>query len=138
MCCDQGSVGSASSRVGVSRRRPWLRQQQEAFDEIAADFIAKHQQQIEQERRELDGWLAQRVDEIVGRSEQALPLFQELTEKSQTPLERLTEFVAQAGKTSRERNEAESILRLYRSREALFATHARLNSEPHYYRSVSY
>jgi hypothetical protein len=59
--------------------------------------MAKHQQQIEQQRRELDGWLAQRVDEIVGQSETALPLFQGLSETSQMPHERLMEFVAQAG-----------------------------------------
>jgi ERCC4-related helicase len=92
---------------------------QKAFDEIAADFMAKHQQQVEQERRELDEWLAQRVDEVVGRSEQALPLFQGLAEKRQAPLERLTEFLASTNPSSRERSEAGLVRKLYEQRADL-------------------
>lgn len=103
---------------------------QKAFDEIAADFMAKHQKQIEQERRELDAWLAQRVEEIVGRSEQALPLFQGLSETRQTPQARLSEFVAQAGKTSQQRNEAELVQRLYEQRAQAAFSHSMIMQSP--------
>jgi superfamily II DNA or RNA helicase len=101
-----------------------------AFDEIAADFMAKHQQQIDQERRELSEWLAQRVDEIVGRSEQALPLFQGLSDASLMPIERLTEFVTQAGRTSQQRNEAELIKSLYEQRAAAAFSHSVIIQSP--------
>jgi hypothetical protein len=64
----------------------------------------------------LDVWLTQRVDEIVGQSKTALPLFQGLSETRQTPRERLMEFIAQAAKTSGERNEANTVLHLFQNR----------------------
>lgn len=101
---------------------------QKMFDEIAAEFITRHKQQIEQEQRELDEWLAQRVNEIVGKSEEAMPLFQGVASMTQTPIERMNEFIAQAGRSSRERNEAESTQRLYQNRRVDLSTHLNVDS----------
>jgi hypothetical protein len=76
--------------------------------------MAKHHHQpLEQERRELDAWLAQRTDEIIGKSETTLPLFQGLNEIGPAPLKRMTEFIAQAQRTSKERGEANSVLNVF-------------------------
>jgi hypothetical protein len=96
---------------------------QKAFDEIAADFMTRHQQQIEQERRELDAWLAQRVDEIVGQRETALPLFHGLSD-TKAPLERLIDFAVQAPKSNRERSEAETVQNMFVVREKRISRHA--------------
>jgi hypothetical protein len=86
----------------------------QAFDEMAADFIARHRQRIE--RRELDTWLEQRASEIVAESEQALPLFQNVVGITQTPVERLTDFIAQTGNGGRERSEAQTVMKIFLER----------------------
>jgi hypothetical protein len=90
---------------------------QKMFDNIAADFFARHKQQIEQEQRELDEWLAQRVNDIVGKREEAMPLFQGVANVTQSPMGRLDEFIALAGRTRRERSEAETIQTQYTTRK---------------------
>jgi superfamily II DNA or RNA helicase len=101
----------------------------QTFDEIAADFMARHQQQIEQERRELDEWLAQRADEIIGKGQTMLPLFQGLSETNPASLKRMTEFIAQVQRTSKERGEANSVLNLFNMRATKLQSHAVIASQ---------
>lgn len=131
----QTTEGSATKGLWERQFKDWGEQAQtmaeaaaqHAFDEIAADFVARYKQQIEQEWRDLDAWLDQRVNDIVGRGEAVLPLFQDTSGINQTALERLTEFIAQSGRTSREKLEAESAKSLFERRAAELAKKADLS-----------
>ena len=91
---------------------------QAVFAEQAAFAAARLKEQLEQERRDLEEWFAQRVNDLLGREAQALPLFQGVSARK-APVERLREFIALH--KGRERSEAETLMNLFETRQAKLA-----------------
>lgn len=100
-----------------------------AFAELSQKMAVQFRQQLEQERRDLNTWFKQRVDDLVGRvTATALPLFEGLGPVDETPAVRLADFITQHTTTSRERTEAEALQETYQRR--LAHIEARLDLQP--------
>lgn len=90
-----------------------LQKAQAFFAEQAAVAATHLKDQLEQERRDLNEWFGQRVDDLLGREVQAMPLFQGVS-ASKAHVERLREFIT--FHKGRERSEAETLLGLFEKR----------------------
>lgn len=86
---------------------------QKLFTDQADIAVTRLKEQLEHERRDLEEWFDRRVHDLLGREEQAMPLFQ-IVSSSKSPIERLREFIALS--KGRERSEAETLLTLFEYR----------------------
>lgn len=86
---------------------------QRVFAEQAEVAKARLKEQLEHELRDLEEWFDRRVLDLLGREEQAMPLFHGVSE-GKSSAERLREFIALSKR--RERSEAETVLALFESR----------------------
>jgi ERCC4-related helicase len=90
---------------------------QKIFAEQAEVAGSRLKEQLGQERRDLEEWFYKRVSALLGREEQALPLFHGVSE-GRSSIERLREFIALS--KGHERTDAETLLELFESRSESF------------------
>jgi hypothetical protein len=98
----------------------------EQFSEIVAEFQKINMKYIRQEQRDLEQWFKARVNELIGSQQAELPLFSNTTDINQPEIERLREFIAQSGKSNRERSNGETLLTLYEQRSHSLDIHKQL------------
>ncbi len=98
----------------------------EQFSEIVAEFQKINMEYIRQEQRDLEQWFKARVNELIGSQQAELPLFSNTTDINQPEIERLREFIAQSGKSNRERSNGERLLTLYEQRSHSLDIHKQL------------
>ncbi len=109
----------------LDRQDDAQREAGDAFASLAEPFVNRHRDEVDSERRALDGWLRERTEALCGpvTSVQAtlfddgmddLPRWRTLSD----PIERLAAFATDGANKPAQRREADGVLRLYRQRSS--------------------
>ena len=130
---DSSWLPNVDDAVGIpkelwgTRFAPWAEDAESAalvaakayFTPVAASFRKEHLAILDRERDEMKQWIGTRAEDILGAPDIQSDLFKKSPDeiiKSVDPVERLSAFVAEEGRTSKKRVEAEAVLSSFRGR----------------------